>query len=215
MKLKTTLYQQYEKDLPQQGMHVVAQYSENTVIVYQAFNPKIAAYAVEHQRFGGEHYRFTRMSWIKPNFLWMMYRCGWASKTAQKAVLAIEISRPHFELILENAVWSSYQANLYGSQENWRTALETSSVRLQWDPDHEPYGGKLQRKAIQLGLRGAILQEFATNWIISIQDITPFVLEQGEKIKAKNLSDLWVMDEKVYPVESTKARKAIGLPRSL
>jgi len=25
----------------------------------------------------------NRMTWIKPNFLWMMYRSGWASKKNQ------------------------------------------------------------------------------------------------------------------------------------
>ena len=39
---------------------------------YQAFNAKIAAWAVEHQRFGGPHFKEDRMTWIKTNFLWMM-----------------------------------------------------------------------------------------------------------------------------------------------
>lgn len=211
MKLKTILYPHYENKLPQKGYHILAQTTADTIIVYQAFNPKIAAYAVEHQRFGGAHYRFTRMSWIKPNFLWMMYRCGWATKEAQKRVLAIEITKVNFEKILEAAVWSSYNAPLYQTKENWKTALATSSVRLQWDPDHNPYGDKLDRRAIQLGLRGAVLQEFATNWILSIQDITPFVLEQGKRVKAKQLDELLVLDEMVYQVESQLARKTIGL----
>ena len=55
-----------------------------TVVVYQAFNPEIAQYAVQNQHFGGPAYNFNRMSWIKTNFLWMMYRSGWATKKNQE-----------------------------------------------------------------------------------------------------------------------------------
>lgn len=35
-----------------------------------------------------------RMTWIKPSFLWMMYRAGWGFKDkGQRRVLAIDISR--------------------------------------------------------------------------------------------------------------------------
>lgn len=209
MKLKTTPYTEYEKYVPQTGQYILAQYNEETIIVYQAFNPRIASYAVEHQQFGGAHYKFTRMSWIKPNFLWMMYRCGWATKEAQKRVLAIEIKRSHFEQILEGAVVSSYNKRQYATQEAWKAALANSSVRLQWDPDHHPYGGKLDRRAIQLGLRGDMLRQFATDWIVSIEDITPFVLEQSQHINAKALEQLIVAQEAVYPVQSEKARQAV------
>jgi hypothetical protein len=37
------------------------------------------------------------MTWIKPSFLWMMYRCGWATKPGQERVLAIQITREGFE----------------------------------------------------------------------------------------------------------------------
>lgn len=211
MKLQTIHYLNYEKKLPQKGQHILAQCSDENIIVYQAFNPRIATYAVENQAFGGAHYRFTRMSWIKPNFLWMMYRCGWASKEAQKRVLAIEISKANFEKILEGAVFSAYKPQIYKTQENWRAALESSSVRLQWDPDHDPYGAKLDRRAVQLGLRDDILKTFATDWIISIQDITDFVLEEGKKVKAGKLDELLVMQEAVYDVKSEKARQAIAL----
>ena len=45
--------------------------------MYQAFKPEIGQYAVAHQRFTGcPDYNSTRMTWIKTNFLWMMFRCG-------------------------------------------------------------------------------------------------------------------------------------------
>jgi hypothetical protein len=211
MNLKTTLYAEYENNVPQEGAHILAQYSEETIIVYQAFNPRIAKYAVEHQQFGGEHYKFSRMSWIKPNFLWMMYRCGWGTKEAQKRVLAIKISKQNFNSILKAAVHSSFKADIYGTQENWKAAMAASSVRLQWDPDHDPYGEKMQRRAIQLGLRGDMLLKFGTEWIISIEDVTSFVLAEGEKVKAKQLDELLVIKEAVYDVKELEVIKNVGL----
>jgi hypothetical protein len=32
------------------------------------------------------------MTWIKPSFLWMMYRCGWGAKEGQESVLVVEIT---------------------------------------------------------------------------------------------------------------------------
>ena len=35
---------------PKEGKHILAQFDEDTIVVYQAFNPMIADYAVEHQQ---------------------------------------------------------------------------------------------------------------------------------------------------------------------
>ncbi len=195
MKLETTPYQNYEAQLPQNGHHILGQSDGEKIVVYQAFNPDISRYAIENQRFGGSAYSFSRMSWIKPNFLWMMYRAGWASKPNQERILAIEISIQNFKHILESAVYSSYQPDIYQTQENWKTALEQSEVRLQWDPDHDPWGRKLERKAIQLGMKGDILEEFATKWVIAIEDITDFVKVEGQKISRTDHQNLIVMKE--------------------
>jgi hypothetical protein len=71
---------------------------------------------------------------------------------------------------------------------------------LQWDPDHDPYGTKLERRAIQLGLRGEVLRQFATDWIVDICDITPFVAGQRQWLEARALDKLTVPVERVYPV---------------
>ncbi|NRB46928.1 MAG: DUF4291 domain-containing protein [Saprospiraceae bacterium] len=198
MKLRTIPYQDYEKDLPQSGQHILAQQNADAVIVYQAFNPRIASYAAAHQIFGGDHYSYNRMTWIKPNFLWMMYRCGWAMKENQKRVLAIEIAKEHFDEILAGAVHSAFKADKYENVETWQAAVKNSNVRLQWDPDHDPYGCKLERRAIQLGMRGEMQTLFGKEWIRSIEDITDFVLEQGKLVQAKALDQLLVVQEEVY-----------------
>ncbi len=39
------------------------------------------------------------MTWIKPSFLWMMYRAGWGYKDAgQSRILAIDITREGIRL---------------------------------------------------------------------------------------------------------------------
>jgi hypothetical protein len=208
MNFDTVRYVNYEKGLPQTGNHILAQQRANTVIVYQAFNPNIAKHAVSKQKFGGAHYKFSRMSWIKPNFLWMMYRCGWAKKENQERVLAIEINKTDFDFILSKAVFSSFKPELYTSREEWQEDLKKSKVRLQWDPDHNPKGGKLERKAIQLGLKGNLLREFVQDRIVSIEDITAFVHEQRNHLK-KDFDQLQVMRETVYNVQSEPIKRRL------
>jgi hypothetical protein len=65
-----------------------ADYDEESLIVYQAFSRGIAEEAVASGKFGPSFSR-TRMTWIKPSFRWMLYRCGFATKPGQEHVLAI------------------------------------------------------------------------------------------------------------------------------
>jgi len=46
------------------------------------------------------------MTWIKPSFLWMMYRSGWATKPGQEHILATQITRDGFEWALHRHVSS-------------------------------------------------------------------------------------------------------------
>ncbi|MCE7991098.1 MAG: DUF4291 domain-containing protein [Roseivirga sp.] len=211
MTLDTILYHEYEKGLPQSGRHILCQERGDNLIVYQAFNPRISDFAVRNQRFGGSHYKFTRMSWIKPNFLWMMYRAGWAGKEHQQQILAIEISKANFISLLDQAVHSTFKESVYGDHTAWKDKVASSSVRLQWDPDHDPQGEKIPRRAVQLGLRGEVLKQFATDWIVSIEDITPFVKEQKALIDQKRMSELRVMKETVLSVDEERIGQKLEL----
>jgi hypothetical protein len=184
---------------PQRGRHVLAQYDEESVVVYQAYRPAIGRFAVEHGHFGGE-FSLDRMSWIKPNFLWMMYRCGWATKEGQDVVLAIWLARSAFDAILAQAVPSAFVERYYADREAWQAAVATSDVRLQWDPDHDPHGHAVERRAVQLGLRRRVLASYAREWIRSVEDITPFVREQHDRLREHGTSGLVTPVERVYPV---------------
>jgi hypothetical protein len=52
------------------------------------------------------------MTWIKTNFLWMMYRSGWATKHNQEKILAITIKKEGFLDILSKAIESTAKINL-------------------------------------------------------------------------------------------------------
>lgn len=80
-----------------------ASFNETTIRVYQAYSATIAVPAVDKGEFG-IGFKRTRMTWIKPSFLWMMYRCGWSDKDARQShVLAIDITRTGFEWALCNS----------------------------------------------------------------------------------------------------------------
>lgn len=197
MKLKIKLYNEQIKKWPQQGHHIMAQYDNEKIIVYQSYRPEIGNFAVQNQYFGGA-FSLGRMTWIKPNFLWMMYRNGWATKVGQEVVLAIHLKREAFERYLKQAVYSSYQSDLYVSREEWQKKVKSSSIRLQWDPDHDPYGAKLERRAIQIGIRGKEAVSYAKDDILEIEDITPFVKEQYQFVLNKQLDQLMIPEE--YPL---------------
>src|SRR5262249_19890500 len=150
---------------PTSGRHILAQFDAKAVVVYQAYRPAIGHFAAEHGRFGGE-FSTNRMSWIKPNFLWMMYRSGWGTKENQEVTLAVWLKRSAFDAILSEAVHSTFVPEVYGDRPAWKNALATSPVRLQWDPDHGPAGRPIERRAIQLGLSGEVLERYAGEWIV-------------------------------------------------
>ena len=134
MKLKTEAYLQQQERLPTEGRVIIAQYDTDSIVVYQAYRPSIGNFAAQNGYFGGD-FKLSRMSWIKPSFLWMMYRSGWGTKEGQEVVLAIRIKRSAFDFILSQAVFSKYIPELYESEKEWNRDLKNSNVRLQWDPD--------------------------------------------------------------------------------
>lgn len=211
MHLPTESYLSQSQRWPRSGRHILAHFDADSIVVYQAYQPAIGRYAAEHQRFGGE-FSFARMSWIKTNFLWMMYRSGWGTKPGQEVTLAIRIRRAGFDQLLREAVHASFAAEIYSDQAAWAEAVARSSVRLQWDPDHDPAGAKLERRAIQLGLRGEALAQYAEQWLIAIDDISEFVAEQRQHAQSRAAyAQLRTPSEAVYPVDDAACARRLGL----
>lgn len=203
MKITLKKYKEQLLEWPKSGCHIMAQYDYEKIIVYQAYRKEIGEFAVKNQFFGGE-FSLSRMTWIKPNFLWMMYRSGWGTKEGQEVTLAIHLKIETFRNYLAHSVYTSFDQTEGISHEEWRNELENSNIRLQWDPDHDPHGLKQERRAIQIGLRDDFIRSFAKEDILLIEDISQFVKEQYKFIQNRQLENLTVPAEKPF-VFSDKA----------
>src|SRR5438270_1306838 len=74
-----------------------AVYDARTIRVYQAYRDEIADAALANGTFLSPPFSMNRMTWIKPSFLWMMYRAGWGFKDpGQSRILGIDITREGF-----------------------------------------------------------------------------------------------------------------------
>ncbi|WP_327325718.1 DUF4291 domain-containing protein [Streptomyces sp. NBC_01210] len=155
---------------PQRGIRAL--YTASTVTVYQAYSPDIGLPAVREGRFPATWKR-DRMTWIKPSFLWMMYRCGWGTKAGQETVLAVEISRSGFEWALRHACLSSYVRGVHPDRSTWQRQVKRAPARVQWDPERDLHLRPLPYRSLQLGLSGEAVRHYADEWTVAISDVTP------------------------------------------
>src|SRR3954454_21852861 len=134
---------------PPPERQVRASQDDETLVVYQACSPAIAAAAVGAGTFVPP-FRRDRMTWIKPSFLWMMYRCGWATKPGQERGVAVEITRSGFEWALAHACLSHFDPDLHSDRRAWSQQVKTSPVRVQWDPERSLRLGALPYRSLQV-----------------------------------------------------------------
>lgn len=162
-----------------------ASFTDNTIRVYQAYCHEIADKALQSQTFVPP-FKMDRMSWIKPSFLWMMYRSGWATKPGQERILAIDLRRSGFEWALAHASLTHYDPAVYASPQDWELT-KSLPVRVQWDPDRSPTMEPLEHRAIQVGLSGEAIQRYVHEWITKITDLTRFVHEAHEMVQEEQV----------------------------
>lgn len=188
---------------------VFAQYDRQCIRVYQAYNPVIAKEAVGLQTFG-ENFNINRMTWIKPSFLWLMYRSNWGTKKNQECILALDIYQQEFNELLEKAVLTSPDSKIYTGIQ-WEKAFDEAAVYCQWDPDRNINGNAINRAAIQIGLKGNTLRDFLDKSICHIEDCTPLVRKWNEQRKKGNLNSKNLPVEKIYPVKDKAIRNRLGM----
>ncbi|SCF36849.1 protein of unknown function [Micromonospora echinospora] len=183
-----------------------AGYGPETITVYQAYAPAVAGPALRHGRFVAPFKR-ERMTWIKPSFRWMMYRCGWGAKPDQECVLAIDISRAGFEWALANSCLSHHDPDRYPDRAAWSHRLRRSPVRVQWDPERDLDLRPLPHRSLQVGLSGVAVDRYVDDWIVDIRDVTPTAhavrarLVEGDRAGARSL----LPDERPYPLPADVA----------
>ena len=206
-----------------------AEWDTEGVFFYQAYNNKIADYALAHQQLGGPHFNPTRMTWIKPSFAWVLYRSGYAKKHNQERILKIKLSHHavsgRLDLLSKEDVQSHFIfiAELL-SQCQCKKGGGGSLGRVQWDPARDiltsENNGKeprkiLSKRAIQIGLKEKLSVFFVEN-ILSIEDVTELAHEVGETHACKDMDmELLVAklpNERAYvPQCSEDVLKSLGL----
>ncbi len=143
-----------------------AKYDDTTITVYQAYAPSIASAAVATQRLAASpDFKPGRMTWIKPSWAWIMYRAGYSYKDARQArILALRMTHAHFLGLLRRGVLS------HGAVDAARD--KTGEVRVQWDPERTPALERLPYRSIQIGIPASLSEQWANEWIVSIEDVT-------------------------------------------
>ena len=143
---------------------IYAAYDDEGVFIYQAFKPKTVEIAVELGTFG-KGFGFDRLSWIKPSFGWVLRRTKYATKNRMQAIAKIKISHSAFLEILNQSIETHWNDQLFDKEMDWQRTLNHSDVIHQWDPERDLVGRRLNRQAIQIGLRGNILRKYVSNYI--------------------------------------------------
>ncbi|MGP4113178.1 DUF4291 domain-containing protein [Streptomyces sp. 4N509B] len=177
-----------------------AAHTASTITVYQAYPPAIGLAAARDGRFPSLWKR-DRMTWIKPSFLWMMYRCGWATKEGQETVLAIDVSRDGFDWALRHACLSHHDPRLDPDRATWQQRLRRSPARVQWDPERDLRLRPLPHRSLQLGLGGEAARRYADEWIVAIRDVTALAREIHAHVRADALprAARLLPEERPYP----------------
>ncbi|MEV4868208.1 DUF4291 domain-containing protein [Streptomyces syringium] len=177
-----------------------ALHTDSTVTVYQAYSPVIGVPAARDGRFPAAWKR-DRMTWIKPSFLWMMYRCGWGAKEGQETVLAVEITREGFEWALRHAALSHYERGVHPDRDTWRRELRRAPTRVQWDPERDLRLAALPYRSLQLGLSGEAARRYADEWTVAITDVTPLAHEVHALVRGGDLetASRLLPEERPYP----------------
>lgn len=174
-----------------------ADFDADTIVVYQAYAPRIADAALVAGTFVPP-FSFGRMTWIKPSLLWLMHRSDWARKPGQERVLAVRITRDGWETALGKAVLTTGDAR----------ELAAADVHVQWDPERTLRGAAANHYSIQVGIGRGLIRDY-TEWIREITDLTPQVrkaaghLRGGDAAKARRP----LPPERVYPLPPALAAR--------
>jgi hypothetical protein len=191
--------------MPTPPHQIRARFDADTITVYQAYDPAIAEPALAAQTFV-DPFKRDRMTWIKPSFLWMMYRCGWATKPGQTRVLAINLARNGFEWALAHSA-QSHPAD-GEDPDAWRARLAAAPVRIQWDPERSLRLERLEHRSIQIGLSGEAVDRYAGEWITAISDVTGLARTIAADVEAGRLEDAErrLPAERPYPLPEEIAK---------
>ena len=185
---------------------VYAHFDEEGVYVYQAFKPATVKFAVENGTFG-KGFGLDRITWIKPSLGWMLRRSEYASKHRMEAIAKIKLSHEAWIEILSQSIETHWNPSLFSVEDDWKQKLDKSDVIHQWDPERDLQGKRLERQAIQIGIRGEVIKKYVQEYITGVEDITALALKIGEIVKKRGSKFPEVPEEKEYPFSDELKRK--------
>lgn len=119
----------------------------------------------------------------------------------------------HFKHLLSLASVTSHDGKPLTNAE------KENPVRVQWDPERSPAIEALPYRSIQIGISGAISEQWAREWIESIEDVTEkaTALKTAVQVVAWNQEELMrrelLPNERKYPVEPDLC-KVLGMDLS-
>ena len=172
-----------------------AEYDDEGVWFYQAYNDCIADWAVNHGTLGGPLFNPTRMTWIKPSFAWMLYRCGYTAKHGQERVLKLKVPHSEVASLLEACACTHGGGGSKG--------------RIQWDPARDLYSSEgksteprklLRERAIQIGLSRELSERFARS-ILAVVDVSALARRVGDAHQSKDVRDAMEVIRAELPTE--------------
>ncbi|KAK3491932.1 hypothetical protein B0T13DRAFT_67007 [Neurospora crassa] len=192
-------------------------------------------------------FRTTRMTWIKPSWAWMLYRSGYSYKDpGQERILAIKMKREDFLGLLGRGVLTHGTAPRPGPQQGQemtsdaqgrtsgergeeaapkesareskrRDRLQSLDVKIQWDPERTVRLHSLNYRSIQIGIPAGLIEEWAQDMIVSIEDVTDKaralkkILDERPDVTDEELAELELIPKETefeVPVES---RSRLGM----
>ncbi len=188
-----------------------AVYDKETITVYQAYNKKIALPALKSKKFQAP-FSFNRMTWIKPSFLWLMERSNYATKSNQEYILGVKIKRTYWDSALSMGVLTHPDSEIYPDAGAWNKLFKDAKVHIQWDPERNLKGRKLEHRSIQVGISRYLIEEFNEQWIQDIIDYTPLAkkINQLRKLGKYKEAKRLLPKEKEYKV-TDKISQKIGI----
>ncbi|KAF9290647.1 hypothetical protein BGZ68_006501 [Mortierella alpina] len=213
---------------------VRADYDDETITVYQAYNRAIASAAVAEQKLNASpQFLTTRMTWIKPSWAWMLYRAGYSYKDpGQERILALKMKHDSFINLLERAVLTTHdkeegmsskegeslrvrsdETSRKISRRNHHTpgAEKSPEVKVQWDPERTIRLEKLEYRSIQIGIPRALSLDWVKNMIVKIEDVT----DKARKLKQVLDDKPDITDEELIQLGLIPMERPYELPEKL
>lgn len=188
-----------------------ATYDAKRIAVYAAFGPKIAETALLHQQLLPP-FSYSRMTWIKPSYLWLMYRSNWAKSAGMERILRIWVKRSNWDAALTEAILTTPEPHVYPDAKKWRKKVDKTRIKVQWDPERNIRNERQAAKSIQVGIMPALAEQYAKKWIDEIEDMTPLTRQVRNLVYQRDFdqAETLLPEERVYPV-SPAIRKALGM----